>query len=118
MSGYQPGDQVGKYIIERILGEGGMAYVYKARHATLDIPFALKMPKNTHSYTTERLIREANVQARLQHPNIVSLFDLLDVDGSPCLVMEYVKGLPLNLWLSRNKKAFIHIISIRLQKLA
>ena len=60
---YQPGDSVDKYIIERVIGEGGMAFVYKARHATLDIPFALKMPKNTHGYTVERLVREARVQA-------------------------------------------------------
>ena len=93
---YQLGDKIGKYVVDRPLGEGGMAVVYKVRHVTLDMPFALKIPKSKRGITAERLMREAKVQGRLRHPNIVSLLDLIEHDDRLCLLMEFVNGQPLN----------------------
>ena len=112
---YHPGDRIEKYVIEKLLGEGGMARVYKVRHEVLDIPFAIKIPKSLHSSTVDRLTREAKIQAKLRHPNIISVVDMLDVDGLPCLVMEYVNGLTMGDWLQNKKPSLRDVDSIFLQ---
>ena len=79
----QSGDLIadGKYIIDSELGEGGLAVVYKVRHATLDTPFAVKILKVTLPSLQERLIIEGQLQASLQHPNVVKVTDVVKVDG-------------------------------------
>ena len=78
-----------------ILGEGGMATVYRARQIALDRLVALKVlhPRfsNDPDFVT-RFIREASVVARLEHPNIVTIYDAGQADGSLFLAMRLVEG--------------------------
>jgi serine/threonine protein kinase len=77
------------------LGRGGMGIVYKARQLVLDRIVALKMVQAaTHAgpKETARFRREASAAARLQHPNIVQIYEVGEHDGRPYLALEYVDG--------------------------
>ena len=98
----QHGDPIadGKYVIDHELGEGGLAVVYKVRHATLDTPFAVKILKVTLPSLQDRLITEGQLQASLQHPNVVKVTDVIKVDGFPALVMEFIDGIAMDDYLN------------------
>lgn len=83
------------YEIIGILGRGGMGIVFKARQLALQRMVALKMFQNWARAGEKELSRfrtEADVIARLQHPNIVQIHDVGDVAGRPYFVLEYVAG--------------------------
>src|SRR5436190_870259 len=85
----------GPYLLERELGRGGMAVVYRARHTGLDRLVALKILKEAGAIGPqglERFRREASAAANLHHPNIVMVHDAGEVDGVPFLAMELVEG--------------------------
>ena len=93
------GDTIDKYVIESDLGEGGMGRVYVARDPVLDRKVALKLVRPTPGETEEarkeaiaRLFREARAAAKLDHPNVVTIFDMGETEGVPFLAMELVKG--------------------------
>jgi tetratricopeptide (TPR) repeat protein len=84
----------GRYRLERLIGIGGMASVWKGRDRRLDRPVAVKILSDALAADPDfvaRFRREAQVAARLSHPNLVKVFDY-DPEGRPCLVMEYVPG--------------------------
>jgi serine/threonine protein kinase len=87
-----PGDRVDRYVVESTLGRGGMAVVYKVRHAELGTFHALKVLNALDPAVRDRLAREGRVQGMLRHPNVVAVSDLVDVRGQSGLVMEYVDG--------------------------
>ncbi len=93
-----PGQQVlGRYRIEQLLGEGAMGQVFRGVHEHLDLPVAVKVLRGDGTPDIlGRFEREAKLMARVRHPNAVAVQDygFLD-DGSPCLVMEYIEGEPL-----------------------
>jgi serine/threonine protein kinase len=83
------------YEIIGILGRGGMGVVFKARQLALQRVVAIKMFQNWARAGEKELARfrdEADVIARLQHPNIVQIHDVGDVVGRPYFVLEYVAG--------------------------
>ena len=85
----------GRYQMVRQLARGGMADVYLARDLLLDRPVALKVlfPQFSSDMSfVERFRREARAAANLNHPNIVSIFDWGEDDGTYFIVMEYVDG--------------------------
>ncbi|MFD6427080.1 protein kinase, partial [Streptomyces sp. NPDC060198] len=92
----------GRYQLRDLLGEGGMASVYLAYDAALDRQVAIKTlhtELGREQSFRERFRREAQAVAKLQHTNIVSVFDTGEdeLGGAlmPYIVMEYVEGLPL-----------------------
>ncbi len=93
-----PGQQVlGRYRIEALLGEGAMGQVFRGVHEHLDLPVAVKVLRGDGTPDIlGRFAREAKLMARVRHPNAVAVQDygFLD-DGSPCLVMEFIEGEPL-----------------------
>ncbi|MFZ5477030.1 MAG: serine/threonine-protein kinase [Myxococcota bacterium] len=93
------GDQVDRFVVESVLGQGGMATVYRVRHAGLGSAHALKVLNVSLPSVKTRLVQEGRLQASLGHPNIVSVTDLLEVEGAPGLIMEYVAGPTLEGWL-------------------
>jgi predicted Ser/Thr protein kinase len=97
------GETIDRYRVEALLGQGGMAAVYRARHLTLDSEHAIKVLFITAPQVRARLLREGRVQANLRNPNIVSVTDVLEVQGAPALVMEYVDGPALDEWLTANR---------------
>lgn len=83
-----------RYKIESELGKGGMGIVYKAHDTLLDRVVAIKFLNATGIGTAgkARLLQEARAVARLNHPNIVSVYDAGESDGNPFIVMELVDG--------------------------
>ena len=83
------------YRSEREIGRGGMAVVYAGRHHELERPVALKVLAEHLADDREfrvRFLREARIASRLHHPNLVQTYDITEVDGRPCIVMELVDG--------------------------
>ncbi len=88
-----PGHRLGPFEIIRLLGSGGMGSVYLAYDTRLDRRVALKVLRDPGGEdTARRLTREARAAARLTHPNVAALYDLVEFDGAVLLVMEYVEG--------------------------
>jgi len=89
------GKTMGKYRIEKLLGRGGMAEVYKAYHPTLERYVAIKV-LYPHLAEVEgfldRFKREAKLVARLRHPHTVQVYDCDVEDGLPYIVMEFIEG--------------------------
>ena len=94
--GYCVGDVIaGKYRLDAMLGEGGQAFVWRARNLPLEADVALKLlhPDTGDRDPAHRLLREARAAARLGHPAIVRVFDLGETAaGEPFLVMELLSG--------------------------
>ncbi|WDE07786.1 protein kinase [Thalassomonas viridans] len=83
------------YEIMELLGKGGMASVYKARHINLDREVALKIMDeslNADQNFSERFVREAKISAKLMHPNIIQVYDVGHINGHNFLSMEYICG--------------------------
>lgn len=89
------GENVGPYRIIEQLGQGGMATVFKAYHASLDRYVAIKVLHqafNEDSTFLGRFQREARVVAKLEHPNIVPIYDYSEHEKRPYLVMKFIEG--------------------------
>ncbi len=93
------GRKFGRYQILRPLGEGAMGSVYLALDTTLDRQVALKMPKTEGTANAEfmaRFTREAKAAAALKHPNICSVYDAGEHEGTAYITMDYIDGVPLS----------------------
>ncbi|MCO4747569.1 MAG: serine/threonine protein kinase [Proteobacteria bacterium] len=86
------GAVIDRYIVDSIIGYGGTAVVYRVKHKSLGTWHALKVLSVTSRSIRERMLREGRVQATLDHLNIVTVTDVLEVDGQPGLLMEYIEG--------------------------
>ena len=98
--------KIGKYDVLGVIGRGGMGVVYKATDPHLDRLVAIKMIIGAfadHPDMLARFFREAQSLGSLQHPNIVTVFDLGDYDGNPYLVMEYLEGEALDAAMSNHR---------------
>ena len=94
-----------RYEILEILGEGGMAFVYKARDTQLERLVAIKTLKPNYvnqETLVERFKREAKTAANLNHPNIVQIFDW-GIEDEPFFVMEYIEGNTLTSIIAKNR---------------
>ena len=93
-----PPRKIGKYEVLDIIGKGGMGIVYRAKDPFLDRFVAIKMMSiNVSEYPDllQRFYREAKSTANLHHPNIVTVYELGEHDGSPYLAMEFLEGASL-----------------------
>jgi tetratricopeptide (TPR) repeat protein len=93
-----PGDHIDRFILEALVGQGGMGSVYRARDPKLQRRVALKILRvepddpDRASEGTARLLREARAAAALEHPNAVAIYDVGELDGRPYIAMELVEG--------------------------
>ena len=97
------GEEFAGYLIERLLGTGGMGEVYLARHPRLPRHDALKVLAPTSTADTEfraRFTREAEMAATLRHPHIVGVLDRGEYDGRLWISMDYVDGMDAGRLLS------------------
>ncbi|MES2638128.1 MAG: protein kinase [Myxococcota bacterium] len=99
----EPGRQVGNYRIEQLVGRGGQGFVYRAVHVQLGTMHAVKLLLLERGPLRERLLDEGRIQARLRHPNLVPVTDVIEVDGALALVAEFVAGVPLDAWVAAEK---------------
>ncbi len=89
------GSKLGPYDIQSLLGSGGMGEVYRAHDARLNRVVAIKVLPKTYSADAERLqrfVQEARAAAGLNHPNILSIFDIGEDHGAPYIVSELLEG--------------------------
>lgn len=108
---YEENSLVGKVLNDRyeileVVGSGGMATVYKAECKLLNRYVAVKVLKDSLRYDLdlkEKFNKEAQAAAKLSHNNIVSIFDVGEIDGLNYIVMEYIDGITLKEYISQNK---------------
>jgi len=98
---------IGKYIINEILDQGGWSIVYKGVHGVLNFPVAIKMLKHHMSMDTEfseKFRYEAKTIARLNHPNIVKVYDIEERYRTLFIMMEFLEGCSLEYLLKNMPK--------------
>jgi serine/threonine-protein kinase len=107
-----PGDRFDRYLIEDLLGQGGMAQVYRAYDPRLNRRVALKVLRidssrgpESSSDPSSRVLREARAAAALDHPNAVSVFDVGEADGELFISMELVVG--------KSLRAYVNDVTVR-----
>jgi serine/threonine protein kinase/tetratricopeptide (TPR) repeat protein len=111
--------RIGRYRIERKIGEGGMGVVYAAHDERLDRTVALKAIRGENDDTArKRLWREARTAAGISHPNICQLYEVEETDDGLFLAMEMLAGEPLGARLSRGALPVADSSDIALQTLA
>lgn len=90
---------VGRFRATSVLGEGGQGIVYRGEHVELGYPVAIKVlhDESASELTRARFRREARLGAQVQHPNVVRVIELGELDdGSPFIVMEFIDGVSLS----------------------
>jgi len=103
-----PGQVIGHFVIRSRLGEGGMGMVLAGHDADLGRPVAIKVVKDSadHPAYRERLLREARVMARLEHPNVVRVYEVGSDRGRLFVAMELVDGVTLMTWLAVQRRTW------------
>ncbi|MBQ6009841.1 MAG: serine/threonine protein kinase [Kiritimatiellae bacterium] len=95
---FQPGEAFHGYVVDRLLGQGGLGSVWLARHQVLDTLFAIKIldpvVAEERPEFVKRFVREAKLATKIRHPNLVAVHDAGydSAKGVYFLVMDYVKG--------------------------
>jgi serine/threonine-protein kinase len=98
------GAAFGNYIIHQCIGQGAMGNVYRAEHALLEKPVAIKVMDASllgSGDARERFLREGQAAAAIKHPNVVDITDVGVFEGTPYLVMELLEGEDLQIYLQR-----------------
>ncbi|BDZ47029.1 hypothetical protein GCM10025866_29380 [Naasia aerilata] len=92
----------GRYRLVRVIATGGMGVVWEAQDERLRRPVAVKQLRAQDGVTAEeaetakdRAMREARITARLHHPHAVPVFDVVEHDGQPCIIMQYLPSTQL-----------------------
>src|SRR5262245_39685887 len=99
------GSVVGRYVVLDLLGEGGMGVVHRAydpeldRHVALKLLHARPLEGSAGFEARERLLREAKLMARLDHPNVVRIHDVGEVGERVYLAMDLVEGTTLKTFM-------------------
>ena len=109
IAGVSPGDNFGRYTVLEPVGRGGMGEVFKAYDPELDRVVALKLLRpeivEHSSYARARFGREAQAMGRLNHPNVVAVYDVGTEDDRVFVAMELVDGPNLSAWLAAHPRA-------------
>src|SRR5207248_5619082 len=95
MNPLSPGTRLGRYEIRSKIGEGGMGEVYRARDERLDRDVAIKILPKSIADDPDRLARfkqEARATSALNHPNIPTVYDIGEHEGTPFIVSEFLTG--------------------------
>ena len=111
----------GRWVIEDLLGEGGMGAVFRGKQTRLNRPVAIKVLKPElaqNAKLVSRFMREARVLSTLRHPHIVTMLDFGrdEETGALYLVMELLEGEPLDEWMSRREELTLqNVVDITMQ---
>lgn len=106
-SSYQPGSIIADtFRVERELGSGAMGVVLLATHLALERQVALKVHRADNPADVSRLAREAKALAKVQHPNVVGIYDVRESSGSLFIAMEYIEGESGRRWMTRTELAW------------
>jgi serine/threonine-protein kinase len=109
----------GRYVIDEVIGEGGMATVYRAHSKLVDRPVAVKIMNPmlaSDPIVRERFRREARSAQKLAHPNIIEIFDQGDTEDGTCyIVMELLRGESLAAVVQRGRLEIDRAIHVMIQ---
>ena len=106
------GGQLGNYVIDSVIGRGGMSVVYRAKHSRLGMWVALKVlaaELGADDAFRERFLREAQMAAAVDHPNVIPIHDMGVHGGSLYIVMRYVSGGDLKAILAQSGPMDAHL---------
>ncbi|HEU0032602.1 MAG TPA: protein kinase [Kofleriaceae bacterium] len=109
--------EIGRYVITRPLGEGAMGVVFAARDPALQRDVAIKLLRGSladHAEAALRLRREAQGLARLDHANVVAIYDVGTHRGEVYLAMELIRGTSLDRWLAARPRPWPVIVRVLL----
>jgi serine/threonine protein kinase len=108
------GTEVGTYRIESALGEGGMGTVYRALDTKLNRPVAIKFLSDelADAAARRRFQREAQMASSLNHPHIVTVYDVGEFEGRQYLVTEFVDGGTLKDWAGAQKHTWREVVEL------
>jgi tetratricopeptide (TPR) repeat protein/tRNA A-37 threonylcarbamoyl transferase component Bud32 len=108
------GIHLGPYVIEAVLDAGGMGVVYAARDRRLGRPAAIKAlrPERAEGAELTRLLAEAEAMARLAHPNVVAIYDVIERGNRLYLAMELVHGCNVRQWLGERSRSWREVIDV------
>jgi eukaryotic-like serine/threonine-protein kinase len=108
------GDHLGPYEVVALLGSGGMGEVYRARDPKLRRDVAMKVlpPLTANPDRLARFEREGGMLASLNHPHLLTVHDVGDVDGRPYLVTEFIDGGTLKAWASAAKHTWRQVVEL------
>ncbi len=110
---------VGRYVVQEVIGEGGMATVYRARHKLVDRPVAVKIMNPllaSDPVVRERFRREARSAQKLAHPNIIEIYDQGDTEDGTCfIVMELLDGESLSQVIGRGPMPIDRAVHVMIQ---
>ena len=116
--GIAPGDCLGRYTVRARIGAGGMGDVFSAVDPELDRLVALKVLRAGLASDVDRQVRlqrEAQAMARLNHPNVVSIFDVGTIGDRVFVAMELVDGPTLEHWLAAEQRSWREIVDVFVQ---
>ena len=110
------GRDVGAYRVQSVLGSGGMGVVYKALDAKFNRTVAVKFLSGTSTDIDgrRRFLREAQTASSLNHPHILTVHDIGEIDGRQYLVTEFVDGGTLRDWRSAGERSWQEIADLML----
>jgi eukaryotic-like serine/threonine-protein kinase len=104
------GTSVGRFMVLELLGMGGMGVVFSAYDPQLDRKVALKLLRADAWGGGEVLRREAQIMARVSHPNVLTVHEIGELGDRGYVVMEYVEGSTLRAWLAERTRPFAEIL--------
>jgi predicted Ser/Thr protein kinase len=111
-----PGGQIGRYVVIKEIGSGGMGLVLSAYDADLERKVALKILRERARDGTAgavRMRREAQAMARLSHPNVAQVYEVAeDRDGRLFLAMEFIEGQTLREWLTAAPRTWREVLKV------
>jgi tetratricopeptide (TPR) repeat protein len=116
-----PGAKLGGYTIDTVLGRGGMGTVYRAKQLALNREVALKLLASEFAGDDEfreRFLRECELAASLDHPNVVPVYDAGEADGALYIAMRYVPGIDLRSMIRREGRLSPHLAIAVLEQVA
>jgi tetratricopeptide (TPR) repeat protein/predicted Ser/Thr protein kinase len=112
----EPGMTIGRYLLLSEVGSGGMGLVMAAYDRELDRRVALKLLRPGISRSGEaRMRREAQALAQLQHPSVVTVYEVGSIDGQPFIAMEYVDGLTFDAWAADHRGQWRRIVEVAIE---
>ena len=105
------GKRLGRYTLIERLGAGAMGVVWRAEDPTLGRLVAVKLLRRQDETLTDRLVREAQSMAQVNHPNVVTVYEVgQGVDGSTFIAMELVAGESLRMWQTKQRRSVAELV--------
>jgi serine/threonine protein kinase/Tfp pilus assembly protein PilF len=105
--------RIGRYLVLRKVGQGGMGVVFAGYDEPLDRKVAIKLLRHrTGDAARRRLAREAQALARLSHPNVVQVYEIGEHDYTAYIAMEFVEGQTLSAWRSARARAWPELLAV------